>query len=149
MVLREHTHNAVVLCSKDNFLDLFVEVPDAEEIEVTEENFEKAFAWDEASVPYRNFASNASKRTTPEKRFSLSLCFCETLGQENLLLKDRGGHLVKCSYRTLVNQIQQNWYKTFQTRTRAAWYQAVRRWCTVGALENSEIPVITLVQNRS
>ena len=78
MVLRERTHNVVVLCSKDNFLDLFVEVPDAEEIEVTEQNFEKAFAWDEGSVPCRNFASNASKRTTPEKRFSLiTLLFAE------------------------------------------------------------------------
>ena len=46
-----------------------------------------------------------------------------------LLHADDHNAPVKCTYRSLVYQVQQNWSQRFRKRTVDAWYQAVRRWC--------------------
>lgn len=46
-----------------------------------------------------------------------------------LLHADDHNAPVKCTYRSLVYQVQQNWAQRFRKRTVDAWYQAVRRWC--------------------
>ena len=40
-----------MLSTKDNYLDVFATVEEGEDIEVTEKNCEKAFAWDAVSAP--------------------------------------------------------------------------------------------------
>ena len=44
-------------------MDVFATVPDGEDIEVTEENCEKAFAWEVVSAPHNYFAVQSHTTT--------------------------------------------------------------------------------------
>ena len=46
-----------------------------------------------------------------------------------LLSADDGNRPTKLSYQRLVREIESNWPKQYDKRTKTAWYQAVRRWC--------------------
>ena len=51
-----------------------------------------------------------------------------------LLHSDDHNAPVKCTYRSLVRQVKQNWPLQYRQRSVPAWYQAVRRWCKSNGL---------------